>query len=165
MKHNSRLLVEIFQSYVGEIGMPETERPTAAVVLSLLGGVFILLGGGMRTMMGSFLGSFGYGMMGGYQGWGGMMRYGYPRYGMMGAFGYGIGFLGILGLVFGIVVIISSLMLNHKPQEHSKWGVLIVVFSVLSIFGSAMGGFGVGLILGLIGGVLAITWKPTQTKT
>lgn len=117
------------------------------------------------AMIGSFLGSFGYGMMGGYRGWGGMMRYGNPGYGMMGVFGYGLGFLGILGLIFGAIVVISALMLNRKPQEHSKWGVLIVIFSVLSIFGSAMGGFGVGLILGLIGGVLAITWKSPQTKT
>jgi hypothetical protein len=33
--------------------------------------------------------------------------------------------------------------------------------ALLSIFGSAMGGFGIGLILGLNGGMLAITWKPT----
>jgi uncharacterized membrane protein len=37
---------------------------------------------------------------------------------------------------------------------------LIIIFSVLSIFGSMMAGFGIGLILGLIGGILAITWKP-----
>jgi Family of unknown function (DUF6114) len=55
-------------------------------------------------------------------------------------------------------------MLNSKPEEHSTWGTLILIFSVLSIFGGAMGGFGVGLILGLIGGVLALTWKPIETQ-
>jgi hypothetical protein len=145
--------------------MPETELPTAGFVLSLIGGIFILLGGAAITMIGSFLGSFGFGMMGGYHGWGGMMRYGYPGHSMIGWFGYGLGFLEILGLIFGVIVIISSAMLDRKPQEHSKWGILIVLFSALSIFDSAMGGFGVGLILGLIGGILAITWKPTQTKT
>jgi hypothetical protein len=40
---------------------------------------------------------------------------------------------------------------------------LIIVFSVLSVFGSAMGGFGIGLILGVIGGIFAVTWKtPTS---
>jgi hypothetical protein len=27
-----------------------------------------------------------------------------------------------------------------------------------------MGGFGIGLILGLIGGILGITWKPPEMK-
>jgi len=139
-----------------------TERPTAAFVLSLVAGVFIMLGGGMMSM----IGSFGFaGMMGGYGGMmGGMM--GYPGYGMMGGFGFGM--FGLLGLIFGIIVVISAIMLNSRPEEHTMWGTIIVIFSVLSIFGSAMGGFGIGLVLGIIGGVLAITWKraptPTQSK-
>jgi hypothetical protein len=141
--------------------MTEIEKPGTAFVLSLIGGVFILLGGGAMTMFGSWRGNYGYGMMGGYGGWGGMMG---PGFGMMGGLGYGFGFLGVIGLIFGIIVIISALMLNNKPEQHSTWGILIIVFSVLSIFGSAMGGFGIGLILGLIGGILAVTWKPTEAK-
>ena len=77
----------------------------------------------------------------------------------------GFGTFGVLGLIFGAIVIVSALMLNRKPEQHSTWGVLIVLFSVLSMLGGAMGGFGLGLVLGLIGGILAITWKPTQPKT
>ena len=152
--------------------MTEAEKPNVAFVLSLIGGIFILLGGGAMSMLGSWMGNYGYGMMGGYGGYGGMMG-GYrgwggmmgPGFGMMGGLGYGFGFLGLLGLIFGVIVIISALMLNRNPHEHTTWGVLIIIFSVLSIFGSAMGGFGVGLILGIIGGILALTWKPPQTKT
>jgi hypothetical protein len=130
--------------------MAERERPTAAFLLSLVGGIFILVGGGAMSMFGRFgLG----GMIGGFRG---MMSY---RYGMMGGLGFGL--FGILGLIFGAIVIISAFMLNSKPHEHSMWGTVIVIFSVLSIFGSAMGGFGVGLILGIIGGILGITWKPS----
>jgi hypothetical protein len=139
--------------------MTDTERPTAAFLLSLVGGIFILLGGGVMSMFGPF----GFGnMMGGYRGMMGGYYSGYG-YGMMGGFGFGM--FGILGLIFGIIVIISAFMLNSKPQEHSTWGILIVIFSVLSIFGGTMGGFGVGLILGLIGGILGITWKRPQAKT
>jgi len=135
--------------------MANEERPTTAFVLSLVGGVFILLGGGMM----STIGSFGFGGMMGFGGMGGLMG---PGFDMMGWTGFGL--FGILGLIFGAIVVISAIMLNSKPQEHATWGTLIVLFSVLSIFGGAMGGFGVGLILGLIGGVLALTWKPTETQ-
>src|SRR3972149_6583763 len=97
------------------------------------------------------------GMMGRNGSWGGMMG---PGFGMMG-FAFGMGFL---GLIFGVIVIISALILGSKPQEHTTWGTLILIFSVISIFGSALGGFGIGLILGIIGGILAITWKPTEKK-
>lgn len=148
--------------------MSEKEKPTTAFILSLIGGIFILLGGGMVAMIGSFWsggrygGYQGFGMMGyGYGGYGGMMT---PGFGMMGGLGNGFALFGVVGLVFGVIVLISALMLNSKPEQHSTWGTLILIFSILSVFGGAMGGFGVGLVLGLIGGVLAITWKPTQTK-
>lgn len=137
----------------GELEEMTEEKPTAAFILSLLAGVFILLGGGMITMIGSWLGN--YGMMTYYGRWGGMMGTGF------GMLRFAFGAMGVLGLIFGAIVIISALMLNNKPEQHQTWGSLIVLFSALSIFGSAMGGFGVGLVLGLIGGILAITWKPT----
>ena len=86
-----------------------------------------------------------------------------PGFGMMGGLGFGF-FAGLLGLIFGAIVIISAFMLNSKPQEHTTWGMLIVIFSVLSIFGSAMGGFGIGLVLGLIDGALAMAWKPPESR-
>jgi len=138
--------------------MPESEKPTVAFILSLIGGITLLLGGGMISMMGSY--SFG-GMMKGYRGYGGMMRgyaHGYePWYGMMG--GYGFGLLAIAGALFGVVVIVGSLMLYSHPAHHSKWGIIIVIFSALSVLETAMGGL-LGLILGVLGGIFALTWKP-----
>jgi|SRR5208337_3141442 len=163
--------------------MAAEEKPMVAFVLSLIGGIFILLGGGMMSMIGPYgLG----GMMNGYSGYGGMMN-GYsgyggysgngwyggmmgryssgPAFGMMGHYGFG-GVFGLAGIVFGIVVIVSSVMLYNKPIDHSKWGLLILIFSILSVFGSSMAGFGVGLILGVLGGIFAFTWKPpTPSKT
>jgi hypothetical protein len=95
---------------------------------------------------------------------------GFPGYGMMWGFpGYATmwGFIfisGILGLVLGVLMVVGAIMLNSRPQGHRSWGTVIVILSVLSFFAGAMGGFGINLILGLIGGLLAITWKPTQTQ-
>jgi hypothetical protein len=140
--------------------MSEVEKPTAAFILSFVGGIFILLGGGMMTMMGwsTFCGTTG------CRNYGGMMG---PGFGMMGN-GYAWGFSGIFGIggiLFGVVVILGALMLYNNPAQHSTWGLVILIFSALSVLGSAMGGFGIGLILGLIGGVLALTWKPPATQT
>ncbi len=154
--------------------MTEMEKPTAAFIISLIAGIFIIIGGGAMSMFSSWMGNNGAvygmmsgyggysGMMGGYRGWSGMMG---PGFGMMGGLGYGSGFIGVVGIIFGAIVISSAFMLKSKPEEHVTFGTLIVIFSALSILGSALGGLGVGLILGLIGGILAVTWKPVQQQS
>ena len=119
-----------------------------AFILSLIGGILMLINGGISLMMLTFYGEdfgFMWGMMGGYMG-------------MMGSLGFPFGsFLGlmIVGLVCGIIVTISALMLNSRPAEHRSWGVVILIFSVISFLG--MGGFYIGAILGIIGGALALS--------
>ena len=125
------------------------QKPTGAVVLSLLAGIFIVIGGGVRLAVGALMG-----------------RYGASR-GMMGGFGFGlfartlrglgIGFrlTGLLAVVFGVIVIVAALLLYFHPSGHVAWGVLILIFSILSIFGSF-----IGIVLGIIGGIFAIIWHP-----
>ena len=69
--------------------------------------------------------------------------------------------MGLLGIVFGVIVIVASVMLYLNPNQRQLWGALIIAFSVISVM-SCMGGMGIGLILGIIGGVLAILWKPSS---
>lgn len=139
----------------------EAEKPTVAFILSLIGGVFILLRGGMMSMR-----SYGFsGMMNAYWGYGMMNGYRWgisPGFGMMGWYGFG-GLFGLASVIFGVVIIIGSLMLYNNPAQHSKWGLMILVFSLLSIFGAGIG-LGIGLILSLIGGILALTWKISTTE-
>ena len=119
-----------------------------AVILSLIGGALMLLNGGMSFMMLTYFGAdfgFMWGMMGGYMG-------------MMGSLGFPFGsFLGfmLVGLVCGIIVTIGALMLNSRSVERRSWGIVILVFSVISFVG--MGGFFIGAILGVAGGALALS--------
>ena len=114
--------------------MSVESRPVAAFILSLIGGVFIMVAGFIVSAIGALLTYF---MMG------------------VGAVA------GLLGIICGIVIIICAVTLYTKPQEHTAPGILIIVFSALSLFGAG-GGFLVGFILSLIGGILGVTWKPPQ---
>jgi hypothetical protein len=119
-----------------------------AFILSLIGGVLMLLNGGMSFMMLTYYGAdfgFMWGMMGGYMG-------------MMGSLGFPFGsFLGfmLVGIVCGVIVTIGTLMLNYRPAERRSWGIIILIFSVISFLG--MGGFYIGAILGVAGGALALS--------
>ncbi len=86
------------------------ERPTAAYILSLIGGVLGLIIGLITLVFG----------------------------------------IGIWILIASIIVIVSALELNAHPFEHTKWGIIIIVFSII----------GLGSLLALIGGILALVYNP-----
>jgi hypothetical protein len=67
--------------------------------------------------------------------------------------------IGILGIIFGIIIIAVAILLYTDPTHHELWGALIIVFSAISVI-SCMGGLGIGLLLGIVGGILAVLWKP-----
>jgi hypothetical protein len=60
----------------------------------------------------------------------------------------------IAGLSTGIAVMMTSLMLKIRSQESKRWGIMLIILSAMSILG--MGGFIIGMALGIIGGILAI---------
>lgn len=136
----------------GVVAQPTNEAPIAPFILSLIAGVLILAGAGV--MMTFSRGAPYGGMMGGYYG----MANGY--YDMMQGFGYPGWFYGAaaIGLVAGIVVLVGAVMIYARPSNVGTWGLVVLVFSALSFFG--MGGFLFGAILGIVGGVLAVVWRP-----
>jgi hypothetical protein len=69
-----------------------------------------------------------------------------------------VGALSVFGLVCGIIVLLSSVMLRFMPSQRQTWGIFILVFSILSFFG--FGGFIVGAVLGIVGAVMILRWKP-----
>ena len=57
-------------------------------------------------------------------------------------------------LIFGALVLFGATMLDKKPANKKAWGIIIIVFSILSYL--TAGGFIIGSILGIIGGALAL---------
>jgi hypothetical protein len=129
------------------------ERPTVAVILSIIGGVLMLVGGSMAFMMLSY-NNDGFGMMSGS----GAMMGGYR--GMMDDVGFPYAVLGglmLVSLVSGILVIVGAVMMNIYPSQSTTWGIIVLVFSIISFVG--MGGFVIGAVLGIVGGALALSWR------
>jgi len=135
--------------------MSEKQGVTVAFVISLVGGLIILAFSLVNLVwFGSNTPSWG--GFGDY--WSGMMN-GYHNF--MGDYASSTGFytaVSIVSFVCGVIVIFSSLLLRMHPREHLLWGVVIVVFSAISFVG--MGGYFVGAAFGIIGGALALTYKP-----
>jgi drug/metabolite transporter (DMT)-like permease len=59
-----------------------------------------------------------------------------------------------LGILCGAVVLGSAFLLQRKTTRQKTLGILIIVFSIPSVLTG--GGFIIGFILGIIGGVFAI---------
>ena len=129
-----------------------SEKPTAAFVLSLLAGLWMLGAGGM-------VGGFGFGgMMGGQGGQFGMAHYQGMNDWMWGRGAHVFGMSWAwFGLFAGIVVLIGAVMLYVKPEQRRSWGLVIVVISGLNVF-IGIGGLLAGA-LGVIGGALAMAAK------
>jgi hypothetical protein len=103
------------------------KKPTAAFALSVLAGIFSLIGAFVTLNAIQVL-------------W-------FPS-----------SMLLIWGSIGGILVLVGSWLLFNNPAQRKIGSALVLVFSILSV------SF-VGLILGLIGGFLGITYKTTTSTT
>ncbi len=120
-----------------ESGYFDTEdRPTGAGVLSILGGIIILLGGIAEMALGSAVSNA-----------------------TLGAAGSGIIGLGALGFLMGFLILIIGILLLTRSESTGTYGILVIVFSFISLV-SFFGGFFIGFLLALIGGILALKWNP-----
>jgi len=128
-----------------------TGYPTTASIISLIGGIIITLGGVLFVAVSAFvLPTLNYGTL--------AVPNNLPASAIPGLVSGFVGMIGVFGLVSGAIVLVSSVMLLTGRGQRRTWSVLVLVFSVLSLFG--LGGFLVGAVLGIVGGALALQWKP-----
>jgi len=107
-------------------------KPNGAAVLSIIGGIIVLLVGVGYWIVGSLLTFF--------------------------ILGIG-GIFGIWGIICGIIMIIGGSRMLSFPSSHALWGALVLIFSLLSWI--SLGGLFIGFILGFIGGIWGIVWRPS----
>lgn len=129
-----------------------TEYPKAALILGIAGSTLVVLCGALLTWVSTAV----------------LPHVNFPNVntppelapGSIPAIASGVvGGIGLFGLVSGAVVLASAVLLVAVPNQRMTWGVLMLVFSALSFLG--LGGFVVGAVLGMVGGILTLRWNPS----
>jgi hypothetical protein len=73
-----------------------------------------------------------------------------------------LGVQGIAGYLLPIVIILCGFLLWFNPQQRLFYSILAVIMSLGTWVTSNLGGFFLGLILGVVGGSLAFGWTPDE---
>ncbi len=126
-----------------------------AYVLSIISGTLILLGGVFLAISAGILPSRAYGM--GSKLVSEMLR--------SANLPLGTGFhevSAIIGIVSGVMVLVGAVMIGSRREVYPAWGAVVLIFSALGLLGG--GGFSIGSVLGIAGGILAITSKPLTSS-
>ncbi|MFG1869933.1 DUF6114 domain-containing protein [Micromonospora arborensis] len=69
---------------------------------------------------------------------------------------------GLLSLLIPVILVTCGLLLWFTPAQRLFYSVVAAVTAVYSLIGLNLGGFFVGLLLGIVGSALAFAWAPTR---
>jgi hypothetical protein len=74
------------------------------------------------------------------------------------------GIAGVGSWLAGALLIVSGVLMWLQPQQRSFFGVLAVLLALVSFVTSNLGGFVIGMLLGLVGGGLGFAWAPDKAN-
>lgn len=69
----------------------------------------------------------------------------------------------VLGLLFGGLITIIAILSYFYTKLNIIFGVITIFLSIASILG-ALGGLFIGMLLGIIGGALLLSWRVVEQK-
>jgi len=125
--------MDVGYSHLSKI--PKQEKATIGFIISLIGGILILVQGLLLIVSSFFI-------------W-------HILENIMRNIKFLSGMVTILGLI--TLIIIFGAVLIYKPGNETVGSILVLVFSIVSFF--VGGGFIVGTVLGIIGGILGLLKK------
>jgi hypothetical protein len=67
---------------------------------------------------------------------------------------------GYLSYLLPAILLLCGLLIWFTPAQRLFYAVIGLVTALYSLIGLNLGGFGVGMVLGIVGGALAIAWTP-----
>jgi MFS family permease len=68
------------------------------------------------------------------------------------------------GILMGVLVALMGLVLWFAPSQRIVAAVLAIAFSIVSLVTSNLGGYFLGMILGVVGGALGFGWMPVTSQ-
>jgi hypothetical protein len=72
---------------------------------------------------------------------------------------------GYLSYVLPVVLILCGLLAWFSPAQRLFYGILGLLTALYSFLGLNLGGFGIGMLLGIVGGALTIAWGPPRKRS
>jgi hypothetical protein len=75
-----------------------------------------------------------------------------------------LGIEGMQSTLLPVALVALGVLLMVQPQFRVFYGVITLAIAVYSLLGVNLGGFGVGMVLGVVGGILAVSWLPDLTS-
>jgi len=75
-----------------------------------------------------------------------------------------VGMQGMIGYLLPLVLMACGLLLIFNPSQRLFYAIVSAVLTIASWLTSNLGGFILGIILGLLGSALAFAWSPDKPK-
>lgn len=75
------------------------------------------------------------------------------------------GIQGLQATVIPIVLVLLGVLIWTMPVHRVFYGVIALVLSVYALIGVNLGGFLIGMVLGIVGSVMALSWMPQEATT
>lgn len=71
---------------------------------------------------------------------------------------------GMSAVLIAVVLVCCAIGMWARPEFRLACGVVTIVVALVSLPNANLGGFGVGMLCGLVSGALAIAWRPGRTS-
>jgi hypothetical protein len=71
---------------------------------------------------------------------------------------------GLAGLIVPVIMLLCGLFLLFNPDQRTFYAVLALIMSLASWVTSNLGGFFLGMLLGILGSSMAFAWAPRRQR-
>lgn len=74
-----------------------------------------------------------------------------------------VGIEGMQAMILPIALMTLGALIVAMPTHRIFYGVMALAFSIYALVGVNLGGFLIGTLIGIVGGVLSVSWMPRHT--